>query len=82
MFEVNQQGEQDIQRAPRRLLTDLPLVVLVNDQTASGAELVAGAIQDDQRGVLIGQKTYGKGTVQQIFPLSDNRRCTSRRRSG
>ena len=52
-------------------MTDLPLAVLVNEHTASGAELVAGAIQDDQRGILIGQKTYGKGTVQQIFPLSD-----------
>lgn len=51
---------------------DLPLVVLVNRQTASGAELVAGAIQDQGRGILIGQKTYGKGTVQQIFQLSDH----------
>jgi carboxyl-terminal processing protease len=50
---------------------DLPLVVLVNRQTASGAELVAGAIQDQGRGILIGQQTYGKGTVQQIFQLSD-----------
>lgn len=48
-----------------------PLVVLVNAGTASGAELVAGAIQDYGRGLLIGQITYGKGTVQQIFPLSD-----------
>jgi carboxyl-terminal processing protease len=45
--------------------------VLVNQGTASAAELVAGAIQDDKRGVLIGQTTYGKGTVQQIFQLSD-----------
>lgn len=50
---------------------DLPLVVLVNQRTASGAEIVAGALQDNQRALLIGQRTYGKGTVQQIFPLSD-----------
>ncbi|MGQ9908985.1 MAG: S41 family peptidase [Candidatus Flexifilum sp.] len=49
----------------------LPLVVLVNQRTASGAEIVAGALQDNQRALLIGQRTYGKGTVQQIFPLSD-----------
>jgi len=48
-----------------------PLVVIVNSGTASGAELLAGAIQDYARGILIGQKTYGKGTIQQIYPLSD-----------
>lgn len=53
------------------VLGDLPLVVLVNAGTASAAELVAGAIQDQNRGVLIGQGTYGKGTIQQIFTLSD-----------
>ncbi len=50
---------------------DLPLVVIVNGGTASGAELVAGAIQDQERGILIGQTTYGKGSIQQIYPLSD-----------
>lgn len=48
-----------------------PLAVIVNGGTASGAELLAGAIQDYARGILIGQKTYGKGTIQQIYPLSD-----------
>jgi len=49
-----------------------PLVVLVDSGTASAAELVAGAIQDRDRGILIGQKTYGKGSVQLIFRLADN----------
>jgi carboxyl-terminal processing protease len=51
--------------------TTIPLVVLVNQGTASAAELVAGAIRDRGRAILIGQQTYGKGTVQQIFRLSD-----------
>lgn len=71
VYEINKQGENVFNADPDKLLTDLPLAVLVNGYTASGAELVAGAIQDDERGILIGQKTYGKGTVQQIFPLSD-----------
>jgi carboxyl-terminal processing protease len=48
-----------------------PLVVLVNGNTASAAEITAAAIQDVGRGTLVGQRTYGKGLVQQIFPLPD-----------
>jgi carboxyl-terminal processing protease len=48
------------------------LVVLVNHGTASASEVVVGAIRDYERGLIIGQKTYGKGTIQQIFGLSDN----------
>lgn len=52
-------------------LTDLPMVVLINGGTASAAELVAGAIRDRGRGSLIGQQSYGKGSVQLILQLAD-----------
>jgi carboxyl-terminal processing protease len=52
-------------------VTSIPLVVLVNHRTASASELVAGALRDRGRAILIGQTTFGKGTVQQIFTLSD-----------
>ncbi len=54
--------------------TEIPLVILVDRLSASASEIVAGSIQDLDRGVIIGQMTYGKGLVQNIFPLSYNTR--------
>lgn len=58
------------QRPP--LFPDKPLIILVDEGTASASEIVAGAIQDWDRGLILGNTTYGKGLVQQIFPLTSD----------
>jgi carboxyl-terminal processing protease len=68
----NAQGqEQAIPVKPGGLAVNIPLVVLVNQGTASAAEIVAGAIQDAHRGTLIGYTTFGTGTVLNHFSLAD-----------
>jgi carboxyl-terminal processing protease len=71
-YEHSRDGETETDASAGGLALDKPLVVLVDHGTASAAELVAGAIRDRGRGILIGQRTYGKGSVQLIFRLSDD----------
>jgi carboxyl-terminal processing protease len=61
---------------PGELLSDIPLAVLINKGSASASEIVAGAIKDHRRAVLVGTNSFGKEVVQEIFPLPNRRAVT------
>ncbi|MFM6280753.1 MAG: S41 family peptidase, partial [Dolichospermum sp.] len=71
VYTANRYGIQGSYEALGPALTQDPLIILVNQGTASASEILAGALQDNHRAQLLGEKTFGKGLIQSLFELSD-----------
>ncbi len=71
VYTEDKAGEKEIISSDEKHKLDVPMAVLINGNSASASEIFAGAIKDYELGTLVGTTTYGKGIVQQLFPMTD-----------
>ena len=67
----DKEGNEEIEKSKKKPIVDVPIVVLVNENTASASEMLAGALKDNGKATIVGKKTYGKGVIQELITLSD-----------
>jgi carboxyl-terminal processing protease len=71
VYTRNNKGDEEYYNSDEKHKLDMPITVLVNEWSASASEILSGALRDNDAGILVGKTTFGKGLVQQLYPLSD-----------
>ena len=71
LIETNKDGKETVTKSEENPIIDIPIVVLVNQNSASASEIFAGALKDNNKATIIGTKTFGKGVIQTLYRLSD-----------
>jgi len=71
LITVDKNNNEEVKKSSKNPIINIPIVVLVNENTASASEILSGALKDLKRATLVGTKTYGKGVIQQLMTLTD-----------
>jgi carboxyl-terminal processing protease len=71
LITVNKNDKEEIEKSKNKPIVNMPIIILVNENTASASEILAGALRDNNKAKIVGTKTYGKGVIQQLMKLSN-----------
>ena len=71
LITVNKESEEEIEKSKKKPIITVPVVVLTNKNTASASEILTAALKENQKATVVGEKTYGKGVIQELLTLSD-----------
>lgn len=71
LITTDKNGKEEISKAKNDTIINVPIIVLTNKSTASASEILAGALRDNGKAKIVGEKTYGKGVIQELLTLTD-----------
>ena len=71
LYEVDKNNNETVEKSENNPIINMPIIVLTNENTASSSEILAGALKDNGKAKIVGEKTYGKGVIQQLLTLPD-----------
>ena len=67
----DREGKEEIEKSKNKPIVNVPVVVLVNEGSASASEVLVAALKENEKAIIVGEKTYGKGVIQELITLSD-----------